>query len=98
LPHSRHKDENHRTKRLKTDDDRAPTGWQEGGQQDEGEKEERKPKRKVAVMISYCGSGYRGMQLNPPHKSIEGDLFEAFVKAGAISVANSNDPKKVGYE
>ncbi|KAF8251173.1 pseudouridine synthase [Wilcoxina mikolae CBS 423.85] len=45
-------------------------------------------------MISYCGSGYRGMQLNPPHKSIEGDLFEAFVKAGAISAANSNDPKK----
>jgi tRNA pseudouridine38-40 synthase len=46
-------------------------------------------------MLSYCGSGYKGMQLNPPHKSIEGDLFEAFVKAGAISQANSNDPKKV---
>ncbi|KAI5793250.1 tRNA pseudouridine synthase [Geopyxis carbonaria] len=59
-----------------------------------GEKEERKPKRKVAVMMSYCGSGYRGMQLNPPHKSIEGDMFEAFVKAGAISRSNSDDPKK----
>lgn len=57
-------------------------------------KEDRQPKRKVAVMMSYCGSGYRGMQVNPPHKSIEGDLFEAFVKAGAISRANSNDPKK----
>lgn len=44
--------------------------------------------------MSYCGSGYRGMQVNPPHKSIEGDLFEAFVAAGAISRANSNDPKK----
>ena len=45
-------------------------------------------------MISYCGTGYKGMQLNPPHKSIEGDLFAAFVAAGAISQANSNDPKK----
>lgn len=34
------------------------------------------------------------MQLNPPHKSIEGDIFEALVKAGAISRDNSNDPKK----
>ncbi|KAH0605191.1 uncharacterized protein H6S33_005173 [Morchella sextelata] len=58
------------------------------------EKEERKPKRKVAVLIGYCGTGYRGMQLNPPHKTIESDIFEAFVKAGAISRANSNDPKK----
>ncbi|RPB02019.1 pseudouridine synthase [Choiromyces venosus 120613-1] len=62
---------------------------------DEGaEKEERRPKKKVAVLIGYCGTGYRGMQLNPPHKSIEGDLFEAFVQAGAISKANSDDPKK----
>ena len=45
--------------------------------------------------MSYCGTGYKGMQVNPPHKTIEGDLFEAFVKAGAISKANSNDPKKV---
>lgn len=99
MPHSRHKDENNRRpKRAKTGDDRGASGagWQEGERQDgANEKEERKPKRKVAVMISYCGSGYKGMQLNPPHKSIEGDLFEAFVKAGAISAANSNDPKKV---
>ena len=25
--------------------------------------EERRPKRKVAVMIGYSGSGYKGMQL-----------------------------------
>ncbi|KAF3915299.1 hypothetical protein AA313_de0202423 [Arthrobotrys entomopaga] len=47
------------------------------------EKEERRPKKKVAVLIG-----------NPPTKTIEGDLFEAFVKAGAISKANSDDPKK----
>ncbi|KAH0558935.1 hypothetical protein GP486_004441 [Trichoglossum hirsutum] len=56
--------------------------------------EERKPKRKVAVMIGYSGSGYRGMQLNVKEKTIEGDLFNAFVAAGAVSKANSDDPKK----
>ncbi|EPS38213.1 hypothetical protein H072_7964 [Dactylellina haptotyla CBS 200.50] len=68
---------------------RAPRELAEGE-----EKEERKPKKKVAVLIGYCGTGYKGMQLNPPTKTIEGDLFEAFVKAGAISKANSDDPKK----
>jgi tRNA pseudouridine38-40 synthase len=29
-------------------------------------------------------------------KTIEGDLFAAFIKAGAISKANANDPKKSG--
>jgi len=27
------------------------------------EREERRPKKKVAVLIGYCGTGYRGMQL-----------------------------------
>lgn len=70
-------------------------GVKEGVESREGEKEERRPKKKVAVLIGYCGTGYRGMQLNPPQKSIEGDLFEAFIQAGAISKANSDDPKKV---
>lgn len=30
---------------------------------EELEAQERKPKRKVAVMIGYSGSGYKGMQL-----------------------------------
>lgn len=37
------------------------------------------------------------MQANPPMKTIEGDLFDAFCKAGAISKDNSVDPKKVGF-
>lgn len=61
----------------------------------DGEKEARRPKRKVACLIGYSGLGYSGMQLNPPAKTIEGDLFDAFVKTGAISKDNSDDPKKV---
>ncbi|KAH8805615.1 pseudouridine synthase [Xylogone sp. PMI_703] len=56
--------------------------------------EARKPKRKVAVLIGYAGSGYKGMQINNTEKTIEGDIFKAFVAAGAISKANADDPKK----
>ncbi len=56
--------------------------------------EDKKPKRKVAVLIGYSGTGYKGMQIDPKQKTIEGDLFAAFVAAGAISKANADDPKK----
>jgi tRNA pseudouridine38-40 synthase len=48
-------------------------------------------------MMGYAGSGYKGMQMMPDQKTIEGDLFEAFVKAGAISKANADDPKKSAF-
>ncbi|KAK5103082.1 tRNA pseudouridine synthase 1 [Lithohypha guttulata] len=59
--------------------------------------EERRPKKKVAVMLGYSGTGYKGMQLAPDQKTIEGDLFKAFVEAGAISKANADDPKKSSF-
>ncbi|MCJ1314584.1 tRNA pseudouridine synthase 1 [Agyrium rufum] len=62
--------------------------------QNEIEAEERRPKRKVAVLLGYSGTGYRGMQINDKEKTIEGDLFAALVAAGAISKANADDPKK----
>lgn len=45
-------------------------------------------------MIGYSGTGYKGMQIDAKQKTIEGDLFNAFVAAGAISKANADDPKK----
>lgn len=63
----------------------------------EGSGEPRRPKRKVACLIGYCGTGYHGMQVNPPEKTIEGDLFSAFVAAGAVSKDNANDPKKSSF-
>jgi len=48
-------------------------------------------------MMGYAGSGYKGMQMMPDQKTIEGDLFAAFVKAGAISKANADDPKKSSF-
>lgn len=46
------------------------------------------------MLIGYAGSGYKGMQINTTEKTIEGDLFKAFIAAGAISKANADDPKK----
>lgn len=65
--------------------------------QEEIENDARLPKRKVAVMMGYAGSGYKGMQMMPDQKTIEGDLFAAFIKAGAISKANADDPKKSSF-
>lgn len=56
--------------------------------------EERRPKKKVAVMLGYSGTGYRGLQINNDEKTIEGDVMKAFIAAGAISKANADDPKK----
>jgi tRNA pseudouridine38-40 synthase len=56
--------------------------------------EERRPKRKVAVMIGYAGTGYHGIQINHRERTIEGELFAAFVAAGAIAKTNADDPKK----
>jgi len=57
--------------------------------------EEKRPKRKVAVMMGYSGTGYKGLQINKKEKTIEGDVMKAFIEAGAISKANADDPQKV---
>ncbi|KAJ2710462.1 tRNA pseudouridine synthase 1 [Coemansia spiralis] len=65
---------------------------------DEGEGEggeQRLPKRRVALLIGFCGTGYQGMQVNPGARTIESDLFQALCKAGAVSEDNATDQSKV---
>jgi tRNA pseudouridine38-40 synthase len=40
---------------------------------------------------------YGTRRRNPGARTIEGELFQALVSAGAVSQDNSNDPKKVGF-
>lgn len=87
-------DEQHAAKRRKTEEGGQIATYSTTFTKEEIEAETRRPKRKVAVMIGYAGSGYKGMQINAQEKTIEGDLFKAFVAAGAISKNNSDDPKK----
>ncbi|GAA5867676.1 hypothetical protein JCM1840_006654 [Sporobolomyces johnsonii] len=70
------------------------------GEADEGagndeDKKDRLPKKKVAALVGYNGIGYKGSQVNPGQETIEGEVFKALVKAGAISEDNSNNPQKV---
>ncbi|KZT59508.1 pseudouridine synthase [Calocera cornea HHB12733] len=62
---------------------------------EEGESKTRLPKKKVALLIGFCGTGCHGMQYNPPHRTIEGILFEALIKTGCVSADNADDPTKV---
>lgn len=56
------------------------------------------PKKRIALMIGYVGTGYQGMQLNPNAKTIESTLWNAIVDTNKlISKDNSQDPKKVGW-
>lgn len=63
------------------------------------EKNERSklPKRKVALLLSYCGTNYNGMQITPTVPSIELDLFKALSASGAISKDNAMNPTKVSF-
>ncbi|KAI1796764.1 tRNA pseudouridine synthase [Ganoderma leucocontextum] len=57
----------------------------------------RLPKRQCALLIGFCGDGYSGMQIQPDPKlrTIEGVLFDALIKVGAVSKDNSDNPTKV---
>ncbi|EMR11776.1 tRNA pseudouridine(38-40) synthase [Pneumocystis murina B123] len=87
------------TKRTSTDilyeiEDNKRLKLGEESLKNEEKTKSRKPKKKVACFIGYCGTGYHGMQVNDPNRTIEGDLFKAFVDTGAISEMNADDPKK----
>ncbi|KAJ2703749.1 tRNA pseudouridine synthase 1 [Coemansia sp. IMI 203386] len=60
--------------------------------------EPRKPKRKVALLLGFCGTGFQGMQVNPNARTIEGELFKALVKSGAVSSENGDDQSKVQFQ
>ncbi|KAI8976535.1 pseudouridine synthase [Pilobolus umbonatus] len=55
------------------------------------------PKKKVALMLGYNGAGFQGLQINPKAHTIEGVVFDALCRAGAISLANQDDPKKSNW-
>ncbi|ROV97488.1 hypothetical protein VPNG_08707 [Cytospora leucostoma] len=95
-------------KRQRRDDDGNADATAEDGEEKQSKmnikfsaeeiaQEDRRPKRKVAVLIGYAGTGYKGMQINHHEKTIEGDLFAAFVAAGAIAKTNADDPKKSSF-
>ncbi|THH18354.1 hypothetical protein EW146_g2617 [Bondarzewia mesenterica] len=66
---------------------------QEG--EEKGEKAPRLPKRQCACLVSVSFAFMDTFSLQPNVRTIEGVLFDALVKAGAVSQDNADDPVKV---
>ncbi|KAF8268812.1 pseudouridine synthase [Lactarius quietus] len=71
------------------------TGTPEPAPQDLSEKSPRLPKRQSAILLGFCGTGCAGMQIQPDARTIEGVLFDALVRVGAVSSDNADNPTKV---
>ncbi|XP_056425237.1 pseudouridylate synthase 1 homolog [Hyla sarda] len=58
------------------------------------------PKKKHAIQMVYCGSGYYGMQINNtiPFPTIEGQIVSALVKAQCIPEICSTNLKSVRFQ
>ncbi|WVW85112.1 tRNA pseudouridine(38-40) synthase [Kwoniella bestiolae CBS 10118] len=75
--------------------ERRSNDWTPREKKEGEESEARLPKRRCALLVGYCGTGYSGMQIQTHgSRTIEGDVFAALVKAGAISADNANDHRK----
>lgn len=64
---------------------------------DPAQRRPRYKRRKVAILLGYCGAGYQGMQKNPGARTIEGDLEEALYQAGAVPEADRAAPRRYDW-
>uniref|UniRef100_A0A8C6Y2Q2 Pseudouridylate synthase 1 homolog n=1 Tax=Naja naja TaxID=35670 RepID=A0A8C6Y2Q2_NAJNA len=79
----------HEVKRLKDNEEEA---------KDETKKF---PKKKVVLLLVYCGKGYHGMQRNvksSQYRTIEDDLVSALIKSGCIPENHGEDMKKMSFQ
>uniref|UniRef100_A0ACD5YSP4 Uncharacterized protein n=1 Tax=Avena sativa TaxID=4498 RepID=A0ACD5YSP4_AVESA len=76
-----------------SDPEPEPTSLSAAGA-DPGQPRRRYKRRKVAILLAYCGAGYQGMQKNPGARTIEGDLEEALYQAGAVPEAERAQPAR----
>ncbi|XP_053200553.1 pseudouridylate synthase 1 homolog isoform X2 [Panonychus citri] len=54
--------------------------------------------KKFAILISYCGVNYYGLQRNNDVKTIEGDLFDAFLKLNLIKQEHYERPQEFYFQ
>ena len=55
-------------------------------------------KRKIVLMMSYCGQGYFGMQKNAGMRTIEGDLLDALLKNNYIDEEGYQRPQAMSFQ
>ncbi|PUZ76983.1 hypothetical protein GQ55_1G334100 [Panicum hallii var. hallii] len=77
--------------------DAEPTSPSAAGADPGQPRRPRYKRRKVAILLGYCGAGYQGMQKNPGARTIEGDLEEALYQAGAVPEADRAAPRRYDW-
>lgn len=80
-----------------SDPDQEPTSPSAAGADGAQPRAPRYKRRKVAILLGYCGAGYQGMQKNPGARTIEGDLEEALYRAGAVPEADRAAPRRYDW-
>eukprot|EP00158_Paraphelidium_tribonemae_P007050 Partr_v1_DN28090_c1_g1_i3_m57115 putative Trna pseudouridine synthase len=61
--------------------------------------DKRRAKRKVALLMGFCGTGYHGMQFqNSDVPTIEAELVKALAKTGAIEECNMDSLHKIQFQ
>eukprot|EP00512_Aurantiochytrium_limacinum_P000129 CAMPEP_0171485472 /NCGR_PEP_ID=MMETSP0958-20121227/563_1 /TAXON_ID=87120 /ORGANISM="Aurantiochytrium limacinum, Strain ATCCMYA-1381" /LENGTH=492 /DNA_ID=CAMNT_0012018263 /DNA_START=158 /DNA_END=1636 /DNA_ORIENTATION=+ len=56
-----------------------------------------KSKKRYVIMFGYSGIGYKGLQIQPEVKTIEGTLEDAICKTGVVKKENMGDLRKSGW-
>ncbi|RLN08041.1 hypothetical protein C2845_PM11G30670 [Panicum miliaceum] len=77
--------------------DAEPTSPSAAGADPGQPRRPRYKRRKVAILLGYCGAGYQGMQKIPGARTIEGDLEEALYQAGAVPEADRAAPRRYDW-
>jgi hypothetical protein len=55
-------------------------------------------KKKCAILLSYSGQNYLGMQFNHGFKTVEGELFQAFMKLEIMDDESFKSPQTVHFQ
>uniref|UniRef100_A0A0P4W3T8 Pseudouridylate synthase 1 homolog n=1 Tax=Scylla olivacea TaxID=85551 RepID=A0A0P4W3T8_SCYOL len=58
----------------------------------------RRKRRKYALLLSYCGKGYLGMQRNPGYRTIEDDLLTAMLHADLMTEEGCTCPQMFHFQ
>ncbi|XP_071549398.1 pseudouridylate synthase 1 homolog [Panulirus ornatus] len=58
----------------------------------------RRKRRKYALLLSYSGKGYLGMQRNPGYRTIEDDLLTAMLRADLITEEGHTCPQMFHFQ
>ncbi|KAA0203002.1 hypothetical protein HAZT_HAZT006705 [Hyalella azteca] len=76
----------------------CPITPEEEDDQEDGMYAAKKKKKMFAVLISYSGKGFYGLQHNPPHRTIEGELLKGMVSLGLLSETECNKLQAVNFQ